>query len=926
MTLKKHLVQVPVPSRKRCNKMEDRFIIIDGNSLINRAYYAMQRPMITREGIYTQGLFGFLRMLHKLQKDYPYGYIGVAFDRKEPTFRHKMYDSYKEGRRPMPPELQMQMPLLKEILKAMGICCVEMAGWEADDIIGTLAAKGEAQGLAPLIITGDKDALQLATKKTQVLITKKGISDFDLFDEQAMVDVYGLTPAQFIDLKALMGDKSDNYPGIPGVGETTATKLLLQFGSLENLLDHTQELKGKLRERVENNVELARLSKTLATIATEVPLEESLEDFKKQEPHGEALLALYQKLEFNSFIRELDLQGVVLEDSKPSSLAQDYEKRLAAVELVLIQDPAGLQVLQQALASNPAPVGLVTQGNLQAIGTAEEQEEALTALGLLCQDQFYYVPLPRTEAGQQQKKALGALLQSHMAQGLAFGGADIKQDYVALMSLGLEDFHTAYDTEVAQYVIDPGRHGYAWPLLAKEYLGVDVEKDLPEGTSVQMDLFGDPVQEQAKESCRKAVVAQAIAKEQQDILEKEELLQVYEQVELPLIPVMAALEYTGFACNKDTLKTIGEGIQQRVETLTQDIYALAGEEFNIKSPQQLGVILFEKLGLPAGKKTKKGYSTGADILEKNADKHPIVPLILEYRTLTKLQGTYIEGLLPLVREDGRIHAHFNQTIAATGRISSSDPNLQNIPVRQELGRQIRRAFVPGGEDRILLSADYSQIELRILAHMSQDPVLIKAFQEGEDIHRATAANVLGVPPEDITPLERSQAKAINFGVIYGMSAFGLSSNLGITRKEAGEYIDEYFGKHAQVKAFMDDQVAQGKAQGFVSTLMGRKRYIKEINASNFMVRQAGERLAMNSPIQGTAADIIKLAMIRIWEALKPYRSRLILQVHDELIIETYKEEEQVIRPLLQKTMEEAMALDVPLLVDLGEGNTWFDLK
>ena len=902
--------------------MDNRLIIIDGNSLINRAYYAMQRPMITKDGIYTQGIFGFLRMLQKIEKEHPAGYIAVAFDMKAPTFRHKEYEDYKAGRKKMPPELAMQMPLLKDVLDAMKIKRVELEGYEADDLIGTMAKWGEEEGLEPLIITGDRDELQLASDKTTVMITRKGISQFDLFDRQAMVDKYGFGPDQFIDLKGLMGDTSDNIPGLPGVGEKTATKLILEYGSVEGLLENTDKLKGKLKENVEDNAQLAVMSKRLATIDTHAPIELNKEDFRWEEPDYAALLAIYKKLEFTSFIRDLHASGAEIAEESPEGTADlpVPSEVLEKVSVHRIDAADDFAALEQALKAHAEEgVVLKTFGDTGAIGMASEKTEALTAAAFLAGDDLYYVVLDGTE----RKEKLAALLQ----ETVRFGGDDLKQDYLRLMSLGLEVFETAYDTSIAEYVLDPSKSDYSIPVLAKEYFSYDLadEKTFA-AANAQLDLFTDPhtaMMERAKAWC---VLCRLVAAAQAEKISAEGLEKVYRDVELPLIPVMASMEYLGFTADADTLKSIGDGISARIDELTQQIYDLAGEEFNIKSTQQLGPILFEKLGLPAGKKTKKGYSTSADILEGLIDQHDIIPAILEYRSLTKLMGTYIDGLLPLIRDDGRIHAHFNQTITATGRISSSDPNLQNIPVRNELGRTIRKAFVPGGEDRILMGADYSQIELRVLAHMSGDPALIESFNNGEDIHRATAARVLGIPEDQITPNERSRAKAVNFGVIYGMSAFGLSSNLHITRKEADQYIKDYFAKHEKVKEYMDTQVALAKDQGYVTTILGRKRYIKEIHASQFMVRQMGERLAMNSPIQGSAADIIKIAMVNIYKALMPYKSRLILQVHDELIIETYKDEEPVIKELLRETMEGAMDLAVKMSVDLNEGDNWYVLK
>jgi DNA polymerase-1 len=912
-----------------------RFIIIDGNSLINRAYYAMQRPMITGEGLYTQGIFGFLRMLKKIKKDHPAGYIGVAFDMKGPTFRHEQYDQYKAGRKGMPPELAMQMPVLKDVLDALRIKWIEKEGFEADDLIGTLARNGEEQGLEPLIVTGDKDELQLASEKTGVIITRKGISEFDYYDHDAMMEKYGFTPAQFIDCKALMGDNSDNVPGVPGIGEKTAVKLICEFGSVENLLENTARLKGKQKENIEANRQRILMSKMLVTIDVNVPVDIDLEEYRWEEPDYPELLKIYRKLEFKSFIKEIPGDKIEAEDvdeevaggADEAELRSQLVKALEATEKIIVREAADAAVLDEAIKealSLDGHAGIKTFGDADKVGCSGMEKEILTGMGILVGNRFCYFDLENAELREKVREILEKRIREG---GIAFCGTDLKMDYIRLMSLGLERFDSAADVTIAKYITESGRTSSDISLLAREHLAFEIESESEFADSVsQIDMFGDKTELMSDYAFRYCLVSRYLGMLFASKIASEGMTKIYKEVELPLIQVMAAMQYAGFNVDVEVLKEIGSELSAGIDRLTGEIYDLAGEEFNIKSPSQLGPILFEKLGLPAGKKTKKGYSTSAEVLEKIAGEHEIVPRILEYRSLTKLQGTYIDGLIPLIKDDGRIHAHFNQTVAATGRISSSDPNLQNIPVRTELGRMIRKAFVPRDEDSILMGADYSQIELRVLAHMSGDETLIEAFNRGEDIHRATAANVLGVPKDRITPLERSRAKAVNFGVIYGMSAFGLSSELGISRKKADNYIKDYFAKHEKVRSFMDEQVALAKSTGSVSTMLGRKRYIKEINASNYMVRQLGERLAMNSPIQGSAADIIKIAMINIYKALLPYRSELVLQVHDELIINTYREEEEEVKGLLRKTMEEAMELKVKLSVELNEGDNWYVLK
>lgn len=889
----------------------NKIVIIDGNSLLNRAYYAMQRPMITKDGTYTHGIYGFLNMLNKIRSDYDPGYMAIAFDLKAPTFRHKAYNDYKAGRKPMPPELAMQVPILKDILRAMNITILEIEGYEADDIIGTIARLAEERGMEPLIITGDKDELQLATDKTTVIITRKGISEFEAYDKEAFIAKYGFTPTQFIDYKGLMGDQSDNIPGLPGVGEKTASKLIKEYGSVENLLEHKDELKGRVKKTVDENAEMATKSKWLATIVTDVPLDMDIEDTELVEADREKLVDIYLKLEFNSFLKNLDA------GAQPEAETKYEELR---VDRVMIKTRDDLALLDGSIGSG----GFIV---MKVFGDNEHTKvPSVSGVSVLADKEYFFID------GKDSGVIEGfcTILNEKKP---AIMGHDLKKDYYMLKWYGLGRVVTGFDTAVAQYVLDPGRSNYEMNVLGEEYFRESIapEKELYEGSGqIQMSLGlpeedDDRSEEFAEYGLKWCALSAQMTLLQQAKLEEEKLTGVLYDIELPLIEVMAAMEFEGFSVDRSELEKAGAQIYGRVDELTSEIYRLAGEEFNIKSPKQLGPILFEKLGLKAGKKTKSGYSTNAETLEKIKDDHPIVPMILEYRMLTKLSGTYIDGLLPLIAGDGKIHAHFNQTVTATGRISSSDPNLQNIPVRQELGRGLRKAFVPK-EGCVLTGADYSQIELRVLAHMSKDPALIESFNNGEDIHRATAARVLGIPEDEITPEERSRAKAVNFGIIYGMSAFGLSTEIHVTRKEAEEYIANYFEKHKAVKEFMDEQVAYCKKKGYVRTMMGRKRRISEITASNYMVRQLGERLAMNSPIQGSAADIIKIAMVKVYNALEGYKSRLILQVHDELIIETYADEQDAVKDLLRTSMEEAVSMAVRPIVDLNVADSWYGLK
>ena len=882
-----------------------RIAIIDGYSLIFRAYYAMQRPMITSEGIYTQGIYGFLNMLNKIQEDFSPEYMAVAFDMKEPTFRHKEYEGYKAGRKPTPPELLMQVPLLKDILKAMKISILEVPGYEADDIIGTVSRIAEAQGMEPLIFTGDKDALQLTSDITKVVFTKKGVTDFDLYDETKMQERYGLTPAQFIDLKGIMGDSSDNIPGIPGIGEKGGIELLTQFGSLEEVLTHTDEIrKPAMRKKVEENADLARLSKHLATIIRDVPMEFSLEDLKLEEPDYAELTSIYKNLEFRSFLKKLGNKAFTTED-KPAFSKEDLEFKgekigiLDRNELYKLYDLKGKDVFFRMSGTFSHVDGMSTEG--------------IFFLG----ENAYYVDfrLVPMDAFRDTLNDIDFKIYGH----------DIKDHLYWLMKWDIDLKEVSFDTSIAEYCLDVTRKDYSFRSVCADRLGIDPE-EMMKSREDQMSMFQDMranVDDYISEGC----LVKALRNIQEAEIKEKNLDQVFYGCELPLIEVLAAMEETGILCDRGYLDEFGHSLEGEINSLEKEIYELAGEEFNIKSTQQLGDILFDKLKLPHGKKTKKGYSTSADVLEKVKDDHPIVAKVLEYRNLTKLASTYIEGMKPLIAEDGRIHCHFQQTVTQTGRISCTEPNLQNIPVRQELGRKIRKAF-HAGEGKILVGADYSQIELRVLAHLSGDDALIEAFNNNEDIHRMTAARVLGIPIEEVKPIDRSRAKAVNFGVIYGMSSFGLSEEINVTRKEAEAYIKEYFNKHPKVKSYMDEQIALTKERGYSETILGRKRKINEISASNFMVRQLGERLAMNTPIQGSAADIIKVAMNKVYSELrdKHPESKLILQVHDELIIEADLKELEEIKELLTRNMQEAMELKVKLLVDLNTADNWYELK
>ena len=892
--------------------MGKRLVIIDGNSLINRAYYAMQRPMITSDGTYTQGIYGFLNMLSRIIKDNEPDYIAVAWDLKAPTFRHKEYSEYKAGRNKMPMELAMQLPIMKEILEAMNIANIELEGYEADDIIGTVSRISEESGLEPLIITGDKDALQLATDKTKILITRKGISEFDLYDKDKMQEVYGITPLQFIDLKGLMGDQSDNIPGIPGVGEKTGIKLIKEYGSVEALLENAEKIDApKLREKVVNNKELALMSKRLATIITNAPLDVDIESLKFREPDKDKLIDIYSRLEFNSFLNKLggSSGGTTksfekTEDNKVLGFDKKIQDYRIITEKTEIED---LSLSDEIIIKVFSDDSHITKPLIYGVSFA-------------CLDKVFYI---------SDKVLIDEFIKKVNAIKPKLIGHSLKRDIYALMSHGLFNFDVLYDTEIAQYLIEPSKSKYNLELLMLETF----HEEIPDYKSImsesgQMDMLGNSDGKMAEYGlliCNSIIALKSV---QEIKLNKSSLEKVYKEAELPLVKIMSSMEIEGFRVNLETLEYYGNEMDVEIKSLTSDIHHDADMEFNINSPAQLGEVLFEKLGLPAMKKTKTGYSTGAEVLEKLKGDHPIVEKVLRYRTLSKLKSTYIDGLKPLISDDGKIRAHFQQTVTATGRISCTEPNLQNIPVRDEYGRQLRKAFIPRDENHILIGADYSQIELRVLAHLSGDEGLIQDFQNGADIHRATASRVFNIPYDQVTSLDRSRAKAVNFGVIYGMSGFGLSEELGITRYDAEQYIKDYFDKHKAVKDYMDKQLEFCKKEGYTETILGRRRYIPEINAPNKMVRNLGERLAMNSPIQGSAADIIKLAMSSVYEELnnRKLESKLILQVHDELIIDALEDEKEEVGKLLLDCMQNAIKLKVDLVCDLKTGSSWYGLK
>ncbi len=852
--------------------MPEKLILVDGNSLMYRAYHALP-PLDNGEGVPTNAVYGFLSMLLKALSDEKPRYCAVAFDPHGPTFRHDDYEAYKGDRPPTPDDLRPQFPVARELLEAMGIQMVSLERFEADDVLGTLSKKAEAAGIDSVLITGDRDAFQLSSPQTSILYTKRGITDTVRVTPDYIQETYGVTPVQLIDMKGLMGDSSDNIPGVPGVGEKTASRLIAQYGSLEKVLETAPtEQKGKLRERLMEFADQARLSKKLATIERDMPVDvdfdalrlgamdgaaERLEAYKLKSliPRLKQIVPAAEAPEPSAAAPATAWRGAE-EYSAPDALAAWAKAHAAHAAAVSWED--GLSV---AL-SNGERITVATGGDLISAGL--DEGDALIALR------------PILESGEE--KIL----------------PDVKAMLGKLQPLGVSVNGPAFDARLAGYVLDSSRKKYTLAALTEGNYDAHPASGLYD-----------------------------LAREQKALLRENGMEKLYYDIELPLSRVLFDMEREGFLADRDELMRLGASYAARIAELTEAIHAYALYPVNINSTKQLGELLFEKLGLSAGRKTTRGYSTDADTLENLADAHPIVPLILEYRKYQKLSGTYIEGLLRQQGPDGRIHTSFDQTAAATGRISSVEPNLQNIPVRSDLGREIRKAFVarPGW---MLIDADYSQIELRVLAHIADDPVMIDAFSKDQDIHRRTAAEVYGVPLDEVTPAMRSAAKAVNFGIVYGISDFGLARNIGVSRKQAAEFIERYLGRYAGIRRFMDSAVAQGKLQGYVTTLFGRRRYLKELSSPNYNTRSFGERAAMNSPIQGTAADIIKLAMVEAHRALdrEGLKARLILQVHDELIVESPPDEIDRASALLRSAMEGVASLRVPLKVDLCVGRDW----
>ena len=901
-----------------------KIVLIDGNSILNRAFYGIMgnKMLMTPDGKYTNAVYGFLAILFKVLEDIEPEYLMVTFDLKAPTARHKMYDEYKATRKGMPNELAEQMPILKDILHSMNITIIEKEGYEADDVLGTVSKKAEKEGFDVTIVSGDRDTFQLTSNKIKVRIphTKMGKTETEVFDENAVIEKYGVTPKQLIEVKGLQGDTSDNIPGVPGVGEKTALELVKKYKTIDGLYEAIEkgedDLKPKTKEKLVANKELAELSRTLGTINLEVPIEEKIEEFKIKEWNNEEVLAKFKELNFNRFIERFNLKS----DEKPKQNITEL------FDVKTLNSKNEIESLLKKL----------KEQLIFIIGTEKSIDEKLIikkhikSIYIYNDNNIYEIKFnDENEFSSYFKETL----ENENIKKYSYG---LNEMYVILEQNGILLKGIEFDAEIAAYILNPSNNHYKLEELASQYLNIDISEYLEavganQEKETQMTLFSQEENNIDFEKYHNAIYTYVIAKlieVMEQKMQEISSMDLFKNIEMPLVKVLAEMQYEGIYVDKEELISFGDKLKEEIESIKQEIYNLSGEEFNINSTQQLGVILFEKLKLPVYKKTKKGYSTDVDILEKLKPEHPVIEKILEYRTLMKLNSTYIDGLIGYINEyTKKIHSYFHQTVTATGRISSTEPNLQNIPTRAEQGKQIKKAF-KAQKGNIFIDADYSQIELRILAHISKDKNMREAFLNEEDIHKQVASKVFDVPLEEVTKEQRTAAKAVNFGIVYGISGFGLAEQLGISRKKAEQYIEQYLNKYCGVKQFMDEIVEEAKQNGYVETLFHRRRYIPELSSNNYMVRQFGARAAMNTPIQGTAADIMKIAMIHVNERLKEEKlnARLILQIHDELLIECNIEEKEKVKEILKESMEKAVKLEVPLEVEVSEATDWYDVK
>lgn len=894
--------------------MDGKLVLVDGHSILNRAFFGI--PDLTNsEGLHTNAVYGFLNILFKILDEEQPDYLTVAFDVHAPTFRHKMYDAYKGTRKPMAEELRQQVPLMKEMLTAMGVTIVEKEGYEADDLLGTIAKQSEAQGLEVSIVSGDRDLLQLASDHIKIRIpkTKRTGTEIEDYLAKDVVEKYQVTPLQFIDVKALMGDSADNIPGVPGIGEKTATALIVSYGSIENAHDHLEEIKpNRAKQNLSEHYDMAQMSKELATIEIHAPIEYSLEDAKLGNLFTEEAYLMCKRLEFKNILPRFDI---------------DAPKNLAEEHFTFVTDKKQISDIFKK-AKKAGHIGcclLPGEGIItEQLSLFEQPKEQQVIEGMsiaFSEEDIYYLSAGTEVSAEELLEEIRELSGGQTKVSVM----DLKE---TLKTLPLPENDRYFDASVAAYLLNPLKNDYPYEDLAKDYVGLMIPS--------KTDLLGKESPVKAKQAkpeaflkyiCYMAYIPWKTRDRLLEELNNTGMQTLYDTIELPLVYTLSDMEKEGVHVDAEELKRYGEELAAQIAVLEKEIYEGAGETFNINSPKQLGHILFEKLEMPYGKKTKTGYSTAADVLEKLAVEYPLVSKILEYRQLAKLKSTYADGLANFIEEDGRIHTNFQQTVTATGRLSSTDPNLQNIPIRMELGRMIRKVFLPK-DGYVFVDADYSQIELRILAHMSGDEMLIQAYREAQDIHRMTASQVFHTPFEEVTDLQRRNAKAVNFGIVYGISSFGLSQDLSISKKEAQEYIERYFESYPKIKEFLDGCVEKAKKDGYSVTMFGRRRPLPEISSSNFMQRSFGERIAMNAPIQGTAADIIKIAMNRVHRRLidEGLKSRLLLQVHDELLIEAAPDEVDEVKKILDEEMKGAADLSVELEIDTHTGKNWYEAK
>lgn len=906
-----------------------RLLVVDGNSIMNRAFYGIMgsKMLMTEDGTYTNAVYGFLAILFKIQEDLKPDYMAVAFDLKAPTARHKMYEGYKATRHKMPEELAMQMPMIKEILTEMNISIIEKEGYEADDVLGTLAKRGEKEGMDVTILSGDRDTFQLTSDHITVRIprTKAGKTEVEDFDRNKIKEVYGLEPIQLIEVKGLQGDTSDNIPGVPGVGEKTALAMIQTYGTIEKIYEEleagkAETIKGKTREKMLENKELAFLSKTLGTINLEVPIEESIQELQVKQWNKPKVYETFKKLRFHRYIERFQLTQEV-------SGVEEKEQVETNFDITEIQEEEIQSILKEIKKQKQFLFFLGKEENKE---TNHRIKKKITSISIRLNKKVYYSNIEKAEQLLVWKEIFEDIEIKKV-------GYQLGEDYVMLKEEGITMQNLFFDIEIAAYLLNPTTNQYKLKELFSQYLAIDMEeylekRGIKDTKNKQINLFDtNEISEEQRRKEENSFLVYQMANLETILTQKLEETnekELFSNIEMPLVEILANMQYNGMYVDKEELVCFGEELKKQIEVLTKEIHEMAGEEFNINSTQQLGTILFEKLKLTTSKKTKKGYSTDVDSLEKIRKEHPIVEKILEYRGLMKLNSTYVEGMLPYINEKThRIHSYFHQTVTATGRISSTEPNLQNIPTRIELGKRLRKVFKPK-EGYIFIDADYSQIELRVLADISQDEHMLEAFRNNEDIHKQAASKVLGIPIEEVTKEERSNAKAVNFGIVYGISDFGLAEQLGISKKQAKQYIDQYLEKYSGIQNFMNEVVEKAKEQGYVETLFHRRRYLPELKSSNYMVRQFGARAAMNTPIQGTAADIMKIAMINLNKAIKEANldANIILQVHDELILEAKLEEKEKAKELLKQSMEGAISLSVPLEVEVSEAENWYEAK